>query len=63
MIVTLCLAAIDGHLCRRPRLAFTMLVLASLGRPEAWAFAGLYAIWAWMPGPVDARATRRRADR
>ncbi len=47
MIVTLCLAAIDCHLCRRPRLAFVMLVLASLGRPEAWAFTLLYALWAW----------------
>ena len=43
--VTLCLAAIDCHLCRRPRLAFGALVLASLGRPEAWPFAALYAIW------------------
>lgn len=45
MVVTLCLAAIDAHLSRRPGLAFTMLVLASLGRPEAWPFAGLYALW------------------
>ncbi len=45
MVVTLCLAAIDAHLCGRPRLAFLMLVLASLGRPEAWVFAGLYGVW------------------
>lgn len=51
LVVTLCLAAIDAHLCRRPRLAFAMLVLASLGRPEAWVFAGLYAIWAWLAVP------------
>ena len=49
--VTLCLAAIDCHLCRRPRLAFGALVLASLGRPEAWPFAGLYAIWLWRAVP------------
>jgi hypothetical protein len=51
MNVTLCLAAIDCHLSKRPRLAFAMLVLASLGRPEAWAFAGLYALWAWRAVP------------
>ncbi len=47
MIVTLGLAAIDCHLCRRPRLAFTILVLASLSRPEVWLFTVLYALWAW----------------
>jgi hypothetical protein len=53
LIVALCLAAIDCHLCRRPHLAFVMLVLASLGRPEAWAFAGLYGLWVlWrVPAP------------
>ena len=51
LVVTLCLAAIDAHLCKRPRLAFAMLVLASLGRPEAWLFAGLYAIWSWVAVP------------
>ncbi len=51
MIVTLCLAAVDCHLYKRHRLAFTMLVLASLGRPEAWPFALLYAIWAWRAVP------------
>jgi hypothetical protein len=43
--VTLCLATIDLHLSRRPRLAFAVLVAASLSRPEAWPFAGLYALW------------------
>jgi hypothetical protein len=52
LIVAVCLAAIDCHLCRRPRLAFSMLVLASLGRPEAWVFAGLYAVWAWRAVPT-----------
>jgi hypothetical protein len=51
LIVMLCLAAIDCHLSRRPRLAFAMLVLASLGRPEAWVFAGLYAVWSWRAVP------------
>jgi hypothetical protein len=45
--VALCLAAIDCHLSRRFRLAYLMLILASLGRPEAWPFAGLYAVWLW----------------
>ena len=50
LIVALCLGAIDMHLCGRRRWAFAMLVLASLGRPEAWAFAGLYALWCWRFG-------------
>jgi hypothetical protein len=51
MVVSICLAAIDAHLARRPRLAFVLLVLASLGRPEAWALTGLYALWAWRAVP------------
>jgi len=51
MVVTLCLAAIDAHLSDRPRLAFWALVLAALGRPEAWPFAGGYAIWLWRELP------------
>ncbi|MGH2896443.1 MAG: hypothetical protein ACRDPM_24675, partial [Solirubrobacteraceae bacterium] len=47
LIVAVCLAAIDCHLARRHKLAFLMLVLASLGRPEAWVFAGLYGLWAF----------------
>ncbi len=45
LIVAALLAAIDCHLLGRHRLAFGMLVLASLGRPEAWVFAGLYGLW------------------
>jgi len=51
MIVSLCLAAIDCHLCRRYRWAFAMGVLGGLGRPEVWAFLGLYTIWAWRSVP------------
>ncbi len=51
MIVTFTLAAIDSHLSGRPRWAFAFGVLASLGRPEAWPFTGLYAIWAWRTYP------------
>jgi hypothetical protein len=47
MIVSLCLAAIDCHLSRRPRWAFVLGVLAALGRPEVWPFLGLYSLWAW----------------
>ena len=49
--VTLCLAAIDCHLSRRPRAAWVLLVLASLGRPEAWPLVGLYGAWAWRTIP------------
>jgi hypothetical protein len=52
MLVTVCLAAIDCHLSGHPRWAFALLALASLGRPEAWPFTGLYAIWAWRTIPA-----------
>ncbi len=51
MIVTLCLAAIDCHLCGRYRSAFVLGALAALGRPEVWLFLGLYSIWAWLRVP------------
>jgi hypothetical protein len=47
----LCLAAIDAWLSKRPRLAFALLVLASLGRPEVWPFVFLYAAWLWRAVP------------
>jgi hypothetical protein len=47
----LCLGAIDCHLSGRPRWAFVLAVLASLGRPEVWLFAGLYTLWAWRATP------------
>jgi hypothetical protein len=51
MVVALCLAAIDCHLSGRPRPAFVMLVLASLGRPEAWLFTLAYGVWLWRAVP------------
>jgi hypothetical protein len=51
MIVTMILAAIDFHLSRHRRWVIAMLVLASLGRPEAWPFLGLYAVWCWREFP------------
>jgi hypothetical protein len=51
-IVTLTLGAVDCHLSKRPRWAFALAVLASLGRPEIWPFLGLYAIWAWRTIPA-----------
>ncbi len=55
MIVALCLGAIDCHLHERPRAAFGLGLLASLGRPEAWAFLGLYSIWMWVRVPRSRR--------
>ena len=52
LIASLCLGAIDCHLSRRPRWAFALLVLASLGRPEVWPFIAAYAIWAWLRVPA-----------
>ncbi len=51
LIVTFCLAAIDAHLSRRPRLVFALLVMAGLGRPEVWLFIAIYAVWAWRSVP------------
>jgi hypothetical protein len=51
VIAALCLGAIDCHLSGRRRWAFVCLVLASLGRPEVWPFAGLYGLWAWRSVP------------
>ena len=59
LIMTLTLAAVDAHLSKRPRLAFAALVLAALGRPEAWPFAGLYAVRLWRQ--ADGRRTRAYA--
>ena len=52
MLVTVCLAAIDCFLCGRYRWAWWIGALASLGRPEAWPFVGLYAIWLWIKIPA-----------
>lgn len=51
MLVTLFLLWIDMHLHNRPRLAYAALWLCSLGRPEAWPFLGLYAIYLWWKHP------------
>jgi hypothetical protein len=51
MIVTIILAAIDFHMSRYRRWVIAMLVLASLGRPEAWPFLGLYCLWCWRKAP------------
>ncbi len=47
MVEALCLATVDFHLRRRYRLAYALLVLAALGRPEVWPFLLLYAAWCW----------------
>jgi hypothetical protein len=51
MIVALSLGAIDCHLSGRPRWAFVLGVVASLGRPEVWPFLALYSIWSWRAIP------------
>jgi hypothetical protein len=55
MIVTLCLAAVDFHLRGRPRVAWVMLALAALGRPEVWVALLLYAAWSWRYVPAMRR--------
>ncbi len=53
IIVALCLGG-DRHAPLRPSTlgVRVLLVLASLGRPEAWPFAGLYFLWAWRAIPA-----------
>jgi hypothetical protein len=51
MIMALCLGAVECHLAGERRAALVLLVLASLGRPEAWVFTGLYALWLWRAEP------------
>jgi hypothetical protein len=51
MIVALCLGAIDCWMSGRPRWAYALGTLASLGRPEVWPFLGIYVIWAWRSVP------------
>jgi hypothetical protein len=51
MVIALCLGAIDCHLSGRRRAAWVLLVLAALGRPEAWPLVGLYGLWAWRAIP------------
>jgi hypothetical protein len=45
LIVALALGAIDCHVCRHPRAALALLWLVALGRPEAWPFVLIYALW------------------
>jgi hypothetical protein len=51
MVVALCLAAIYCHLTGRSKPAWLALVLASLGRPEVWPAAIVYAAWGWRAVP------------
>jgi hypothetical protein len=48
MLVAASLWAIDRHLAGRRGQAFVLVAAASLIRPEAWPFLGLYALWLWL---------------
>ena len=45
--------AIVAHLDGRRQAALGLGVAAGLIRPEAWPFAGLYALWAWRRGHLS----------
>src|SRR3954467_2678436 len=48
---------------RRPRrgtAVLAVLAVAGLMRPEAWALAGLYAVWVWQGGPARGAAAHPR---
>lgn len=51
MIVSLCLGSIDQAIAGRPRWAFAIGVIASLGRPEAWSWLLPWTIWMWVKQP------------
>ena len=55
MIVSICLAAVDCHLCGRRRWAFWLWVGAALIRPEAMPFLALYAVYLWRALPSARR--------
>jgi len=51
MLVTFALAAIDMHMLGKYRWTLLLGVLATLGRPEAGAWLGLWGLWAWVKLP------------
>jgi len=51
MIVSLCLGSIDQAIAGRPRWALAIGTLASLGRPEVWAWLGPWSLWLWFKQP------------
>jgi hypothetical protein len=51
MLVTFTLAAIDMHLLGKYRWTLVFGVLATLGRPEAGPWLGLWGLWAWVKLP------------
>jgi hypothetical protein len=51
MVVALCLGAVDCALSRRAGWAWLLLVLATLGRPEALPAMVVYGVWAWRAVP------------
>lgn len=57
LLVALLLAAVDQHLSGRRRVALWLAFGACLLRPEAWPFAGVYAIWLWRAEPALRRTT------
>jgi hypothetical protein len=50
-LIATSLWALDRLLARRHGQAYLIVVAASLIRPEAWPFLGLYAIWLWRHEP------------
>jgi len=47
LLLACVLWALERHLAGRRGSAFALAVAASLIRPEAWPFLGLYALWRW----------------
>ncbi len=51
VVAALTLWAIDRHLAGSPRVAYVLVFLATMNRPEFSAFLGLYAIYLWLRVP------------
>jgi hypothetical protein len=53
LLAAAALWAAIAHLAGRPRAALALLTVASLLRPEAWPFLGVYGLWLWRARPAD----------
>ena len=56
LVATALLLAFERHLAGRRHVAWGLLLVAALARPEAWVFLGVYTLYGW---PREQRDLRR----